>query len=209
MHENISGSPKGIDGMFDAPELEFSQLVAEFDAADSNLTMAYGRYMEKPSPRRMRDIDREAEASFDAFGDLIQQMMSQRGDDVAGEDSRPMTFANLLVAMTQKHAHLLAEYTDFVEASDDDDARDETLLIAGLFEEFDDDALVEAVLDNFKEIRANDMEAIQRYMLERKESPYQVIKEKALRGSIDITKIGTGVLVGMMAYEKLMKRSGR
>lgn len=209
MHENISGRPKNVDGMFDAPELEFSQLVAEFDAADSNLTMAYGRYMEKPSPRRMRDIDREAEASFDAFGDLIQQMMSQRGDEVAGEDSRPMTFANLLIAMTQKHNRLLAEYTDFVEVSDDDDARDETLLVAGLFEEFDDDALVEAVLDHFKEIRDNDMEAIQRFIIQKAESPYRRMREKAVRGSIDVAKIGTGVLVGLVAYEKLMKRSGR
>lgn len=186
--------------------IEFSQLITEFDAADSALTMAYGRYMEKPSPRRMRDIHKESESSFDAFSDVIQRVMEQEFVEADEEDSRPITFATLLVTMSQNHSHLLAEHTDFVEVSDEDEARDETLLIAGILEEYDDDALVEAVLDHFKEIRENDMEAIERFIVERKQSPYELLKEKGIRGSIDIAKIGSGVFIGMTVYEKLFGR---
>lgn len=206
MHDNVPDRFKDTGGDSGVASVEFSQLITEFDAADSALTMAYGRYMEKPSPRRMREINKESESSFDAFGELIQRIMNQKDDEVPGEDSRPIIFANLLVTMSQNHNRLLAEYTDFVEVSDDDDARDETLLVAGIFEELDDDELVEAVLEHFRDTRDNSMEAIQRFIIERKESPAQRIKEKAIRGSVDVAKIGSGVFIGMTVYEKLFSR---
>lgn len=205
MHDSFSGRGRDTDGIFDSPELKFSRLITEFDAADSNLVMAYGRYMEKPSPRRMRDINKESESSFDAFGEIVQRVMNQGDDEVAGEDSRPIIFANILVAMSQNHSRLLAEYTDFVEVSDKDDARDETLLIAGVFEELDDDELAKAVLEHFAEIRDTSMEAIQRFIIERQESPTQRIKERAIRGSIDVAKIGTGVLLGLSVYDMIKR----
>jgi hypothetical protein len=206
MHDNAPDRFKDTGGDSGVASVEFSQLITEFDAADSALTMAYGRYMEKPSPRRMRDILKESEHSFDAFSDVIQRVMEQEFVGTDEENSRPITFATLLVTMSQNHSRLLAEHTDFVEVSDEDEARDETLLIAGIFEGYDDDALVEAVLDHFKEMRENDMEAIERFIVERKESPYERLKEKGIRGSVDVAKIGSGVFIGMTVYEKLFSR---
>lgn len=185
-------------------ETSFSDAVSEFDASEELLLMAYSRYLDKPSPRRMNEIYQASSHTFDRFDGVLTVVMHD-ATGIIDEDSRPEIFATLVCDMTRNHTRLLADYTDDAEVSSEEDNKIGIESLASFFEELDDEALVEAVLDHFREARDTDMETIQRYMYHRASTPLEQLKSKAANGSIEVAKIGSGVLAALVIFDKVFK----
>ena len=182
----------------------FTDREAKFDAAENLLLEKYARYMEKPSPRKMRQIDQASESTFEAFGDVVEGVMSgQTG--VINARFLPRILATLVSDVSREHMRLFAQYSDFVEIPSDEAQEADITSLAGIFEEFDEEALLEGVIDYFCEIRDGDMEAIQQVMINRIDSPIEQIKMRALHGSIEVAKIGAGVLAGLVVYDTFFR----
>ena len=56
-------------------ETSFSDAVSEFDASEELLLMAYSRYLDKPSPRRMNEIYQASSHTFDRFDGVLTVVM--------------------------------------------------------------------------------------------------------------------------------------
>jgi len=185
-------------------ELPFNDTVTEFDAAEAILLIEYARYMEKQSPQQMRAIQRASTNAFDAFGEVISEVMKNHSG-VISEDARPGIMATLVCNMAREHTRLLADYTDYAEVSTDDEVEGAIESLTSLFETFDDETLVEAVLDHFREAREADMEIIEHFVINRVDSPIERAKTKFVKESLDVAKIGGGVLTALIVFDKFFK----
>lgn len=182
-------------------ETAYSEAISEFDAADSALLMQYARYMDKPSAGRMYELQEASTDSFDAFSDVMVHVLPNLEDD---EHEAAAILATMLCAMSRNHAQLINEYIDDGRImGDDEELQDEIEAVTGMFEGYDREALAEAALDYLKEIRDGDMEAIEHYVIIKSDSPAAYAKERLIKGSIDIAKIGAGTLLGIFLYDKV------
>ena len=198
--EPINGSSPEI------PSLD--EVIAQFDATDLNLQMAYSRYMEKPAARRMSAIVDKTGLLFDSYGHILRKLIHDNSDSLSGLE-RAQIVASILHDMNTKHSVLLVEYTDAIElpsSVDSEHARNHLVELLNDEAEDSNSAFLDEALGRFKGILESDMEVIDHYAFMRASSTTRVIGEKALKTGIEIGKVSSGVMVGMFIFNKFNKR---
>lgn len=180
-------------------EQSFSNIKAKFDEAEKTLLGAYGRYMERPSSRKMKNITKASADCFNSFGNLLVYFDSNKTDAI-DERFRPKIIASLLCDASRERARLFAD-----DSINEEDHQEAVRLLAELLELFDNEALIESALDHFCEIQDKDMQTIEQFIINYTSSPREQVKTRLYEGSIDIAKIGSGSLVALVIFDKFFK----
>lgn len=185
-------------------EPDLNELMSDFDEADTMLRMSYSRYCDKPSWQRMDDISRANAQLFDSFGEFLRKVMHD-STGVIDAESRPAILATVLHDMAINHSDLVAEYSDAVLPSTDEQKKVALEVITDHLESHADSMsdLVDAALEYFRQTMTTDMEVLERFIIEHAQSPKERLKDQARQASVEVAKIGIGVVAALFLHDRL------
>jgi len=193
------------------PEELLSEIIAAVDDADMQLCMNYGRYVERPSQQRMREIIQATDVLFDAFGALIYKTVHDTTlplDENVPQEEKASILATTLHDLTEKHAELLADYTDDIVLATPHESEDS---LTSLTEILQDDAeesldnLIGAALARLKGLCESDIEVIE-IITARKVWLRSELAKRSLHSVGKIAQIGIGAAIGITIAEKMRRR---
>ncbi len=196
----------------DVPPYEVSsldELIAEFDNKDIELQMAYSRYLDRPTAKKMLMISDTTANLFDELGKVLQKVIYDTGDSIEIVDEKVKIVASLLHGMNIKHSELLIDYTDaIILPTEDELSHVYGHLCDSLQGAIEDSSstFVDKALGHFQEVLDTDMEAVEYCAYEYADSLSRRIAEKALYAGMDIVKVSGGVIIGMFIFNKLQKK---
>lgn len=187
-------------------EKSFNELLASFDKTDAEVLMSYSRYLDKPSPQRMDEISLSTSELFGSFSDVMQRI-AHDDSGVIDRDAAPAVLATLLHDMERDHSTLMADYVSNVVVPTGADRKEAIGEVTDELEESLDSmgVFADTALSYFRQTLDTDMEIIERYVVMRAGSPVEVLKQRAAQTSLELAKIGAGVLAGLFIYDKLKK----
>lgn len=187
------------------------EVIAAVDHADTDLCMAYSRYLERPNSRREKEITEGTNDLFDAFGNLLRKAVHGSTQPLPENESHEESaaiLATVLHNITENHSVLLADYTDYIQLPTEEERADSLL---GLTEILQDDAeesteaLVDAALARLKGVCETDMEVIE-IATAKKVWVRKELGKKALLSGGRIAQIAAGSAAGIVIAEKLLSR---
>lgn len=189
-------------------EESLGTILAQFDAADTALLMTYSRYMERPNSKNEEELSQARSELFDRFGYVMRSI-------IHGENSLPdpvskaKTLATILQDMSKKHSELLVDYTDVIELPTENESKQ---VYESLCEHLQDEAeesnesLVDEALGHFRMVCDTDAEVLETVAYKKKHSHSRQIGEQTLKAAAEIAKIGGGVVVGLLVFDRIRRK---
>ena len=183
-------------------------LLAQFDAADTALLMTYSRFMERPSDKNNEEISEARAALFDCFGHVIRSVI--HGKNALSDPAQMAgTLATILQDVSKKHSELLVEYTDVIELPTEHESQE---VYESLREQLQDEAeesnasLIDEALGHFRMVCDTDAEVLDVVAYKKLHSRSRQFGEQALKTAGDVAKVGGGVLLGMLVFDKIRRK---
>lgn len=204
----------GYQNSENAPEHKepaLGEVIAAVDHADTDLCMAYSRYLDRPTDRRMKEITETTNDLFDAFGALLRKTIhgsTQPLPENEPYEENAAMIATVLHNITESHSVLLADYTDYIQLPTEEE-KTESLL--GLTEILQDDAeesteaLIDAALARLRGVCETDIEVIE-IATAKKLWIRKNLAKKALLSGGKIAQIAAGAAAGVVIAEKFLRR---
>ena len=188
------------------PESNLNQLIGDFDSADLTLRMAYGSFLEKPHKAHETAVNTGQLELYEQFGELLR-FISDSPDALDLED-KPEAIASLIASTVQQHIALLSDYIDTIAPQPDEDREASVQQISSYLRAIDEsETSIEAeALDYLMVIFNKDTEALEAYKQKYDASPKRIMRERIVRGSAEMAKVGGGVLAALLIRD-LLKRA--
>ncbi len=184
----------------------WSELILEFDAAQSQLMLAYSRYIERPSEARLGAIHEAADTVTDAFSDVVQRMIDGNEALFGSLEERLKQFATMIVSLDQAHTELLLDYKGPIHPykPDDYEQKRRTLVECFLENSLERADLLAHVMDHFKEVLESDWAGIE-VTIEKREN--RLLSGKNLTHfGFDIVKLTATAALGAAIANRFRSR---
>ena len=187
-------------------EPELGEVIRELDAADDVLMMAYARYMDFASDKRLKVIHTATDEFVMAFGDYLRKMIQSKDDRSLGTRvQRVSQIATVIMGYENQHNSLIADYDGPVKPYKGEDIEEKRRdIINCLIEQGDPDddkELTAHILSHFMEIIETDWEAIESTVEAKQNEPLY----RAARFGGEVVKLTITAALGAAIANKLRK----
>ena len=190
-------------------EMDFGDLVQQFDVNDTRLCMAYARFIENPGDARYDELDSVREELMGDFENILEAIdddTTDPGDDP--QDLYTEIIATLLIDTVKKHDEIMAEHSGQPGLTAEAINSQRGSLVACLHAavaEGDHEEFVSHAMSHFNDLLMSDNQDIKHLADKEMSSPRRKAERIAKRALVEVARIAVASAVAVVVMKKFKK----